>query len=330
VNVDGRYSFSILLVLALSLIATSRAQQTPRPPPPYWAFAVNPINSPSVNPEAPDAAALHVPGSNQSFTRAQVTDLFNPPDWHPAGHPNMPEVVVRGRRPKVYACGYCHLPNGQGRPENSRLAGLPAGYIVRQIADFKSGARQSSEAKLNPVTSMIAVASQVTDQDVQAAAKYFAGLKPQPWIRVVETKTVPKTKVSGWMLIPSSPAASEPIGRRIIETPENVERTELGDDASGFIAYVPEGSLKRGKVLVTTGGGGKTIPCAKCHGQGLRGNGNVPSIAGRSPSYMVRQLYDIQAGARAGVLSQQMRAPAAKLTLDDLVDIAAYTAWLRP
>ena len=50
------------------------------------------------------------------------------------------------------------------------------------------------------------------------------------------------------MLVVSEPPAKEPIGHRIIEIPENLERTELRDDTSGFIAYVPPGSVKRGKV----------------------------------------------------------------------------------
>ena len=122
----------------------------------------------------------------------------------------------------------------------------------------------------------------------------------------------------------------EPIGQRIIETPENLERTELRDDTSGFIAYVPVGSIKKGRTLVTTGGAGKTVPCATCHGANLKGSGDVPSLAGRSPSYIVRQLYDMQSGARAGAATQAMMAPVANLTLDDMISIAAYTASLKP
>jgi cytochrome c553 len=297
-------------------------------PPPYWAFTVNPDQSATA--KSPDTAPQHVPGSTASFTLAQVHDLYNTPDWHPDAHPPMPPIVAHGRPPEVFACGYCHLPNGEGRPENSRLAGLPAGYIIRQIADFKSGQRKCSEPRHAPGPAMIAIASKATDQEIREAAAYFSSLQPKSWIRVVETSTVPKTHVDGWMLVASDPAASEPIGQRIIEMAENLERTELRDDTSGFVAYVPEGSLKRGKELVTTGGSGRTVACAKCHGIGLRGTGNVPPIAGRSPSYIVRQLFDIQSGARTGVLAQQMRKPTAQLTLDDMVAIAAYAASLRP
>ena len=123
----------------------------------------------------------------------------------------------------------------------------------------------------------------------------------------------------------------EPIGVRIIETPENVERTtRLRDPHSGFIAYVPVGSVKKGEALVTTGGNGKTTQCGVCHGADLQGLGPVPGIAGRSPSYLVRQMYDIQAGARHGEWSQLMKPVVAKLTDEDFVNIAAYVSGRMP
>jgi len=322
---NSRTRLSIASLISLAFVFLASAQN---PSPPYWAFTVNPDQAATT--KTPDSAPQHVPGSTASFTLAQVHDVYHPPDWHPNAHPPMPPIVAYGRAPDVWACSYCHLPNGQGRPENSRLAGLPAGYIIRQMAEFKSGQRKCSEPRHAPVANMIGIASRASDQEIKEAAAYFSSLERKPWIRVVETSTVPKTHVAGWMLVASEPAATEPIGPRIIEMAENLERTELRDDASGFVAYVPEGSLKKGKELVTTGGSGRTVACAKCHGIGLRGTGNVPPIAGRSPSYIVRQLFDIQNGARTGLLAQQMRAPTAKLTLDDMIAIAAYTASLRP
>jgi len=122
----------------------------------------------------------------------------------------------------------------------------------------------------------------------------------------------------------------EPIGNRIIEVPENLERTELRDDASGFIAYAPVGSMKRGEALVMTGGAGKTTACSVCHGADLKGLGPVPSIAGRSPSQMARQLWDMQHGARNGPWTQLMKPVVAKLSEEDLVAISAYLASVRP
>jgi cytochrome c553 len=56
------------------------------------------------------------------------------------------------------------------------------------------------------------------------------------------------------------------------------------------------------------------------------GLGPVPGIAGRSPSYMVRQLYDMQQGVRKGVWSDLMKPVVANLTDADMLAIAAYTA----
>ena len=308
---------------------TQANAQALREPPPDWAFAIDPAGASDAQDKAVEKSMRHVPGSDAAFTLAQTHDFFHPPDWHPGGHPTMPEIVASGRKPEVFACGYCHLPNGQGRPENASLAGLPAPYIIQQIADFKSSLRKSSEPRHGPTSSMITYETKANEAEIQAAAAYFSGIKPKPWIRVVETDTVPKTHVAGWMLVVTEPREMEPIGQRIIETPENLQQTELRDDASGFIAYVPLGSVKKG-ALLAKGAGGKTLPCAKCHAPDLRGHGNVPSIAGRSPSYMVRQLYNMQSGARAGKMAQFMKPVVANLSIEDMVSIAAYTSSLRP
>jgi cytochrome c553 len=293
---------------------------------PVWAYPVNP---PGLKPAADDGALKHVPNSAAAFTLAQIRDLFSPPDWHPDNHPSMPDVVGRGNKPGQFACGFCHLPNGLGRPENSSLAGLPAAYIAQQVVDFRSGARKSSEPASLPINLMVAVAKLVSDEDAKVAAEYFASLKPTLWIRVVETETVPKTKVGGWMLIADDSGGTEPIGQRIIEMPENLERTELRDSASGFIAFVPVGSVRKGEALITNGAG-KTTPCAICHGAELKGLGPLPALAGRSPSYIVRQLYDMQHGVRKGQWAELMKSVVAGLSDEDVVAIAAYTASLAP
>jgi len=321
-----------LTVFLCSLLASATAfialAQNSGQSTPYWAYAVN-SPAPASPASKPDTTPKHVPNSNASYTPAQIGDFFGVPDWHPEAHPPMPEIVAHGRKPDVFACGFCHLPNGLGRPENANLAGLQASYIEAQLRDFRSGTRKCSEPTFKPAFNMNLHEALATDAEIRSAAEYFEHLPRKPWIRVVESPTVPKTHVFGWMLVPDSPASNEPIGQRIIETPENFERTELRDDTSGFVAYVPPGSLQKGKLLVTTGGG-TTKPCAKCHGPGLRGTGAIPSIAGRSPSYLIRQLYDIKSGTRSGVQSRQMRPQVEKLTLDDMIAIAAYVASLRP
>jgi cytochrome c553 len=109
-----------------------------------------------------------------------------------------------------------------------------------------------------------------------------------------------------------------------------LEHTELRDPTSGFIAYVPKASLEKGKDLVTTGGNGKTMQCTMCHGPDLKGSGNIPSISGRSPSQMARQLIDFQTGARNGSMAPMMKGVAAKLTTADIVAITGYLASQAP
>src|SRR3954451_6701585 len=318
---------TLLCVSAFALVLSAHAiRASAEDGLPTWAYPVNP---PGLKPAPDDGSLKHVPNSKAAYTLTQIRDLFTPPDWHPNSHPAMPDVVGRGNKPGQFACGFCHLPNGLGRPENSSLAGLPAEYIIQQVADFKSGARRSSEPASLPVNLMIAVAKAATEAEVKIAAEYFAALKRTPWIRVVETASVPKTRVAGWMLIADEGGGKEPIGARVIEMPEDLERTELRDSASGFIAYVPIGAIAKGEELAA-GGAGKTVPCAICHGAQLRGLGPVPGLAGRSPSYIVRQLYDLKHGVRAGHWSELMKAVVAQLSDEDAVSIAAYTASLAP
>jgi cytochrome c553 len=258
-----------------------------------------------------------------------VRNAFDVADWRPDLHPAMPDVVSKGRQPDVRACGFCHMPNGQGRPENASLAGQPADYIVQQMMDFKNDLRVSSEPRMGPPRAMITVAKGANDQEIRAAAEYFASFPFRQWIRVVETTTVPKTSIAGGMFVPMTDGSTEPIGNRIIEVPENTERTELRDPASSFIAYVPMGSIAKGRELVTTGGG-KTAQCALCHGEALKGQGAAPALGGRSPSYVARQLWDFKSGARKGANSQMMLGVVNQLTPDDILNIVAYTASLTP
>ena len=118
----------------------------------------------------------HLPGSKASFTKAEINNIWFVPDWYPDAHPPMPEVVAHGRKPDVYSCGHCHLPNGQGRPENASVAGLPAEYIIQQMADFKNGLRKASDPEMLSVTNMVKLAKSATDEDVKAAAAYFSSI----------------------------------------------------------------------------------------------------------------------------------------------------------
>ena len=314
---------------ALALLSAATVAQTSLNTP-TWAYPGHFSTVSAGSPETGGGKAEHLPGSKASYTKAEINNIFTVPDWYPDAHPLMPEVVAHGRKPALYSCGHCHLPNGQGRPENASLAGLPAGYILQQMADFKSGARSGSDPGMLSVILMAKLAKSITDEDSQAAAAYFSSIAMKPWIRVVEAEQVPRTKPAGGMMVVVEGGEVEPIGDRVIEVSENLERTELRDPTSGFVAYVPKGSLEKGRLLVTTGGDGVTMQCSMCHGPDLRGMGNVPSIAGRSPSQMARQILDFQSGARNGSMATLMKGVVSKLTTADIVGITGYLASQTP
>jgi cytochrome c553 len=314
----------IALSLACSLAVASPVLGAETPP--AWAYPVNP---PGPKPPADDGVPRHVPDSDAAFTLTQIRDLHFAPVWHSEDHPPLPDIVARGGTKEVLACGSCHRADGSGGPENAKLAGLPAAYIVQQMADFKSGARATSVPERLPPQLMISTAQAIDDQEIEAAAAYFSALEPRAAIRVVEAESIPKTKVTGWHLAVAAEHETEPLGQRIVEVPEKLEYFALRDGRARFIAYVPPGSVQQGQALVAAGSD-KTLACGICHGPDLKGLGPIPGIAGRSPSYLVRQLYDFKTGARAGAWSGLMQPVVAQLSLDDMISLAAYAASLSP
>jgi len=235
----------------------------------------------------------------------------------------MPKTVAHGAGGDILGCASCHLASRLGHPESANLAGVSAAYIERQISDFKAHLRMGE--------AMNDIARDLTDDDARQAAEWFASLKPKVWQPVVETDRVPKTFINiHLMRMPVPGAGDEPIGNRIIELPQDVARAESRDPHSGFVAYVPKGSIEKGKQLVTTGGEGKTIQCAICHGPALGGLGEVPAIAGHSPMYLFRQLYYFKDGSRHGTMGALMKGVVAQMTQDDMVAIAAYVGSLPP
>jgi cytochrome c553 len=319
----------VMLVLFLALIDLARGQA--RIEELAWAYAIELAPAPAA---APDDGTLHtLPGSDRSFTRSQISHRFGPADWYPGDHPDMPPIVAEGRESAgIWACSMCHYPNGKGRPENAGVAGLPKEYFVRQMHDFREGSRLSSEPRKANTNFMAAYANAMTDEEIEQAAEYFGSMRWTPWIEVVETNTVPKTRIQGGMhlRLEGADAGTEPLGMRIVESPVNTEYTEaLRNPRSGFIAYVPLGAVAKGEALATTGGE-TTIRCGVCHGENLDGLAFVPALRGRSPSYIARQLFDFQQGSRRGAWSPLMSDVVARLTAEDIVNLSAYLASLPP
>jgi cytochrome c553 len=343
-------------------VETTAAKPEPAIPPiqydrePLWAYGFEtvakpddkapPQNAPTRNlrpneDPAEQTRARQARGSRASYSLVDVRDGHNVIDWFPQDHPlPMPAIIKNGPAAgtgnTARGCGSCHLPNGKGRPENAPPAGLPVAYFMRQLQDFRSGLRRSADPRKPNTVTMIELAKVMTDEEMRLSAEYFAAIKWTPWIRVIESDLVPKTRIVGNLYLPTAQERTEPIAGRIIEVPEDIEQAEtLRNPRSGFIAYVPPGSIEKGRDLVTTGGmrivgneivQGKTTPCVTCHGLDLMGVADVPPIAGRSPSYLARQIWDIQQGTRNGAAVQLMKLAIAKLEPDDLVSIAAYVS----
>ena len=313
-----------LFALSIALLAAAQAQNPTSVPNglPSWAYNIPDKDQPPV-PKL--TGTIRVPGSTKEYDASLVRSTTNPPDWFPDEHPAAPQIVKGPNAPPGAVCGTCHLMSGQGHPESADIAGLPAEYIVRQMKYFKSAARKD-EDRMGPI------ARNVSEEDVRQAADYFAAVKPIQWVKVIETATPPKTYVSidarHRVLDPSG--GTEPIGHRIIETPVDPMQTSMRDPHSAFIAYVPPGSIGKGEALVKTGGSGKTIQCAICHGDELKGLGDVPRIAGLQPVYIARQLICMQNGSSAGTAVALMKKVVSNLSEDDIISISAYLGSLPP
>jgi cytochrome c553 len=305
----------------------------PPPEPPKPAKPAAPSREAPKTPP-PEEELLDIPGSTEKFTLARINDPFNPPDWRPASHGPMPDVVAKGRKPSVMACAFCHTPTGQGRPENSALAGLPESYIRQQLLDYRAGRRKAvgPETYL-PVQNMIKIAKAMTDAEIDESAKYFAQQKLRRRVYVIESLRIPRAEPAAWIYQEYS--GMEDLGERMLEVTQDLVRHERRDDRLEYLAYVPPGAINRGKRLVTGGksledNADRTVPCTQCHLAHLKGNETIPPIAGRSPTYLLRQLLAFRNGIRVSDTSSQMNPVVEKLTLDEMIDIVAYVSSLPP
>ena len=113
---------------------------------PDWAFNIpDKIQPTAVRPEG----IVRAPGSAKEYDAAKIAGNANPPDWFPDEHPAAPRSV-RGDTGITMACGSCHLMSGQGHPESADIAGMPAEYLIRQMAYYKAGTRKD-DARMGPI-----------------------------------------------------------------------------------------------------------------------------------------------------------------------------------
>jgi len=342
--------YVISVFFLASLNAYSQAQQTLRLSEswPNWAYGYLeplvegdriappcPVNSKPLDcayqspPSTDSGLKFSLPETPFSFTASEADYDYGPADWYPNDHPLMPAVVEKGRQTeKIRACSLCHYPNGQGKMENGHVAGLPYSYILTQLEIFSKGDRRSADPRKANTNEMAMIAKSLTKEEKQIVARYFSSIDFKPLVNVIETTKTPQVRMTtNGLMLPIEDMPFVPLGNRIIEVPTNPQRTAIMRDPRGmFTSYVPIGSLEKGKLLVDSGGG-KTIQCGTCHNPNQTGIADIPSIAGRTASYTMRQLWDIKQGTRKSLVMMPI---VINLDADDMLNISAYLASLPP
>lgn len=311
-------SFAVGLALLVAPGPPVMAQE-----PGEWAFPVAGAANSASEPAAADEVRL--PGSPVIFHRSNFHGMKQAIDWFPDAHPPAPDVVLHGQGEGGYPCGYCHLPDGRGRPENARLQGLPVHYIVEQVEAFASGARRSALPDYVPTRYMTEVAHAIKPADLRAAATYFSQFEPQSHTQIIETATIPSA--AAWHFVYRfDQSTHEALGQRIVEGPVDGQPFELRDPETRYVAYVPEGAIARGRDIAEHGASGGPA-CVSCHGEALVG------IAGASPTFLARQLMGFRSKARNDPGAAPMQAVAGSLSDTQIIDVAAFVgsrpSWTR-
>jgi len=320
-----------VVIFAASVMAQQQAAPAPTGPIPpglpEWAYTPPPAGGPpppvSALP-ADDTAAVSIPGTTKKFTRGELRAQKETMDWYPEDrHGTMPDIVRFGKQ-GVRQCSLCHLPDGSGRPENAPISSYHPTYFLQQMQDFRDGLRKSADPRKANTNNMIGFAKATTREEDLAAAQYFSQQPYPRRIKVVESKTAPKVRLQGGMhmAVPANEGGGmEPLkADDIVEIPDDNLRAEARDTRMSWTAYVPPGTLNRGKQLATK------YQCATCHGANLEGIGPVPSLAGRSPSYTMRQLFDMKTGARRGPWSALMKSVVTSMSVQDMAAVSAFAA----
>ncbi len=307
---------SLALIVAVAVAQDKApAKPTATEPVPKWAFP-GPLNK-------------SVPGSKAAYSDVQMFDRTTAVDWFSDKHPPMP-AAVKGRL-QLYACGYCHLPEGAGRPENAALAGMPYEYLRQQVDDMQSGARIVPDPSFGPGVNMMLTIKhpQLTKNEAYEAVKYYSGLKYIKHTKIVETTEIPHVTTNSFVYVFDQTGKREPLGERIVEGPDDFVRFEMRDPNVSFTAYVPVGSIARGANL-SKAGGNPALSCETCHGVGLKGTAIGPPIAGRPLTPTFRQLYAFKTGTRNGPGAAFMKPVVAGMSYKDMMDLAAYVGSLEP
>ena len=92
----------------------------------------------------------------------------------------------------------------------------------------------------------------------------------------------------------------------------------------GFVQYVHPEDMALGEKVAAEG------KCGTCHGAEYKGVGDVPRLANQYAVYMIRQLKDIQTGARKNKNAAIMKPIVDKLSDREMVAVSAYLASKSP
>lgn len=320
---------AVACLFSVAFLGATCAVSAPTAGFPNWAYP--PCDRTHTSTEFDNSRTLSVAGSKLHFSAADLAGASTTPDWFPLEHTKLPPVVAASRSDKKIACGYCHLADGNGRPENAKVAGLPVAYIIAQVRSIHGGDRRAAKPGWTPSVLMKDAVADLSDQEIAEAAEYFSRQKTKSYLKVIEREFVPRHAGACGIFVPADGRLAR-LHRAILEMPIDLQRFERRDPHTTYIAYVPKGSVERGRKLASTGDNGRTQPCAGCHGADLRSGPELegPPLAGRYASYLFRQLYGFQSGARAGDSALPMQSVVAKLTQADMIDLAAYAASLNP
>jgi cytochrome c553 len=334
-KVAGASGAIAVVILSASIVGQQQAAPAPAAPVPAglpeWAYTPPP---PAGSPPPPSAlpaddnAAVSIPGTARTFTRGQLRAQKETMDWHPEDRRGTVPDIVRFGKQGVRQCTLCHLPDGSGRPENAPISAYHPTYFMQQMQDFRDGLRKSADPRKANTNVMIGFAKATTRDEDMAAALYFAEQPYPRRIKVVESKTAPKVRLQGGMhmAVPVAEGGGMvpiPAGD-IVEIPDDNLRAEARDTRMPWTAYVAPGTLNRGRQLAAK------YQCATCHGPNLEGVGPVPALAGRSPSYTMRQLFDMKTGARRGPWAELMKSIVTAMSVQDMAAVSAYAASTLP
>ena len=313
--------------------------QVPAPPPWAYGFTLADRNRPPLParriPSRSIARASGRHGRRTSSTscrtptrRSPSTHIhydYGPADWYPDDHPPMPEIVARGRESdKLRAVRPLPLSErtGQARERSGRRPARrvhPAaagGVQERHAAERRpeEGQHQRNDSDRPAPDRRRDEGGRPSISRPSSGGHGSRSSRPRPCRR--------RSPGMNGLFLPQPGNETEPLGKRILEVPENPDVHRAG--ARPAIGHARlrarrQHQARRGDRhdgRREDGGSARSATAPIC-----RASAPFHRIADRQTSYIARQLYDYQAGTRESPL---MKPVVAKLTEDDMIAIAAY------